>query len=103
MYLMDFTRVVHLDPSRGLATSRAPELHWQLALTRRGSPPKIIFWKSLHLLVSTREFMNLRGRNSAYYDYKTNILDFELRVGPWNCMSAETQAKHGRAQFFFKL
>ena len=34
MYLMDFTRVVHLDPSRGLTASRVPELHWQLALTR---------------------------------------------------------------------
>ena len=37
------TKVMHLDPAKGLTASRVPELHWQLALTRRESPPKIIF------------------------------------------------------------
>ena len=41
--LMDPTSVVQLDPTRRLTASRAPELHWQLALTCRGSPAKVIF------------------------------------------------------------
>ena len=39
---MDLTKVMHLDPTRGLTASHAPELHYQLALTRKGSLPKII-------------------------------------------------------------
>ena len=41
-----FTAVPELppeNPTRELAASRAPELHWKLALTRWESPPKIIF------------------------------------------------------------
>ena len=37
------TRVVHQGPTREITASHASELDWQLALTRRGSRPKIIF------------------------------------------------------------
>ena len=43
MYLMDFTRIMYLEPIRGLTASHAPELHWQVAVMHRGLPPKIIF------------------------------------------------------------
>ena len=35
--------LVHLDPTRRLTAFRAPKLHWQLALTRERSTPKLIF------------------------------------------------------------
>ena len=41
--LMDPTRIVHLEPSRGLTVSPAPELQRQLTLMRRGSLRKEIF------------------------------------------------------------
>ena len=31
------TICVHLDPAGGLTASPAPKLHWQLAVTRKGS------------------------------------------------------------------
>ena len=37
----DLTRAVHLDTTRGLTVSGAPELHWKLALTRRIVPVTI--------------------------------------------------------------
>ena len=43
------------------------------------------------------------GLASAYYSHKTNILDFELRVGLWNCMSAATQTRHGPGLFFWEI
>lgn len=36
-----------------------------------------------------------RGRYSASYSRKTNILNVELRVRPWNYTSAAAQIKHG--------
>ena len=44
---MDPTRIVYLDPTREFTASCAPELHWQLTITYRGSLPKIIFQNSL--------------------------------------------------------
>ena len=39
------TRIVHVDPIRGLAASRSPRLHCQVIPTRRGSPFKIFLIK----------------------------------------------------------
>ena len=39
----------YLDPATEFTASRAPELHWQLSITHRGSPPKVIFQNSLSL------------------------------------------------------
>ena len=44
--IMNPIRFVHLDPTRRFTASGALEIHWQLALTRRGSPPKILFYNS---------------------------------------------------------
>ena len=44
---MDPTKIVYLDSTRGFTDSRAPELHWQLTIMRRGSLPKIMFLNSL--------------------------------------------------------
>ena len=33
----------HLDPAKGFIASCAPEMLWQLTITRRGSLPKVIF------------------------------------------------------------
>ena len=49
--------LVHLDPIRRLTAFRAPKLHWQLALTRERSTPKLIFQNSTWL-----------------YTFKTNVL-----------------------------
>ena len=40
---MDPIRVLHLGPIKGLTASHSPGLHWELAFTRRVSPPKTIF------------------------------------------------------------
>ena len=39
------TRIVLVEPIRGLTASRSPKLHWQVTLTRRGSPFKIFLIK----------------------------------------------------------
>ena len=36
----------YLDPARGFTACRAPKFHWQITITHRGSPPKLIFQNS---------------------------------------------------------
>ena len=61
---MDPTRVVYFNRARGLVASRPLELHWQLALMRRGSPPKTIgitsqkFSSQHHLTFLSLLFLN---------------------------------------------
>ena len=39
------------NPTSGFTASRDPELHWQLTITHRGSPPNVIFQNSLCFVV----------------------------------------------------
>ena len=57
----------------------------------------------MHIYRCLQKGHELRGRNSTYCSYKTNILDFELGEGPWNYMKPATQVKHDPAQFSPKL
>ena len=60
-------------------------------------------YTNVHLSVSNSGFHELRGRNSASYSHKTNILGYELWIRLWNYVSAATQAKYNPVQFFQKL
>ena len=53
--LMDPTKTVYLDCTRGFTDSGAPELHWQLTITRRGSLPKVMFLNSLWFVAFVSE------------------------------------------------
>ena len=54
---------------------------------------RLSYWQkeniNAHLFVSTKEFTK-SCENSACYSRKTNILYFQLLVGPWNYMSVMT-------------
>ena len=65
-------------------------LHWEKKNARNTGKEE---YTNAHLLVSAKDH-ELRGKNSAYYSHKTNILDLQLRVGSWNYMSASKQMKH---------
>ena len=59
----------------------------------------ILYW----IFISAYKEHELTGRISVCYSRKTNILDFELRVEPWNYMRAATQMKPGQAKSLQKL
>ena len=39
---MNYIRIVHVDPKRGLTASPAPQLQWQPAVSWRVSPPNFL-------------------------------------------------------------
>ena len=57
----------------------------------------------MHIDWCLKGLNRLRGRNSACYSSKKNILGLELRVGPLNYISTVTQMRHGPDQIFQKL
>ena len=69
------TRIVHLVPTKGLTASHEPELHWQLTLTRRRSPPKIIFQNSLWLMYLICRICYVRWINLIWWSWFLVIHD----------------------------